>query len=88
MAFPKMQGSGKPSKFSRPTIDLSKPNRKWQEINISKVQLGDTIPDFGEVVDIHMVMTSVGDGLQITGAGGKVWTYTKDETIFAFTTAK
>lgn len=89
MALPKISRAGsKPKPFQRPAVDLDKPIRKWQEVRVSQLALEDIVPDLGLLTDIKMVSTSRGEGLRFTGAGGKEKTFTTDEIVFAFTTAK
>jgi hypothetical protein len=35
--------------FSRPSIDLGKVTRKWQDVEAQYLDIGDLIPDYGKI---------------------------------------
>jgi hypothetical protein len=89
MAFPNLKGSGKPSPFQRPGVDLDRPTRQWREIPAHKLTLEDIVPDIGKITDMQINRRKESeDYIWIMGAGGNVAYYGWTETVFAFTNAK
>jgi hypothetical protein len=89
MGFPNIRkGSGKPKAFSRPAIDLDRPTRTWRDISAHEIQLEDTVPDVGRVVDIQTSRPGDDDYVWVLGAGGKAIYFRWDEPVFTFTTKK
>lgn len=71
-----------PKPFSRPSIDLSKAKRAWQNAEARLLSVGDIVPDRGEVVKV-----TVSENVAIEFFSGNVEFYKPAEEVWAFTSA-
>lgn len=72
-----------PKPYKRPFVDLDRgKKRAWRNIQVEKVQLGDIIPDFGSVEQVHFKYAGK---VAFTNKEGLEKDYPSGDTVFAFT---
>ena len=73
----------KPAPFQRPSIDLGRHGRSWQEVPVSSLNLQDIVANFGQVVRItpHEAEKDV---VYLTFFGGKFGMFNNFDVVLAF----
>lgn len=69
----------KPKPFSRPSIDLTRPDRAWREVRAESIVLGDMLAELGVVMTI-----TPGDRTVLLEGPEKSRTFERDRIVLAF----